>query len=122
MAQTNPRADINAAIAKATQRLMNQLDRRFTEEISAVKWPWPTEPELRDIVDSGRLRASQTREETPQGTRFTWPVEYASEVHNGGVSVRTRQPFPGRPWTKAPLEEVPQAFGQLLEAEMKKIS
>lgn len=122
MATPDPQRDINRAIQGATKQLMSYLDRRFTEEISAVKWEWPNEPEIRDIVDTGRLRASQTREETPRGTRFSWPVEYASEVHNGGVSRRTRQPFPGRPWTKEPLDEVPEVLARLLEAELKRLS
>jgi len=120
MATPSPRKEVDAAIAAAKQRLMNYLDKRFTEEISAVKWEWPVEPELRDIVDTGRLRASQTREETSAGTRFSWPVEYASEVHNGGVSRRTNREFPGRPWTIKPLEEANEVFGQLLEDELKR--
>jgi len=104
----------NVAVAVAMRQLGTWLDQRFTEEISAVKWEYPTPPQVRDIVDTGRLRASQTRQDTPEGVVFTWPVEYAQQVHDGGVSTRTRQPFPGRPWTKAPLEQAEEKFGEFL--------
>ena len=110
-----PLADqANVAVAVAMRQLGTWLDQRFTEEISAVKWEYPTPPQVRDIVDTGRLRATQTRQDTPEGVIFTWPVEYAQQVHDGGVSTRTRQPFPGRPWTKAPLEQAEEKFGEFL--------
>ena len=111
----NPLADqADVAVAIAMRQLGTWLDQRFTEEISAVKWEYPTPPQVRDIVDTGRLRATQTRQDTPEGVIFTWPVEYAQQVHDGGVSTRTRQPFPGRPWTKAPLEQAEEKFGEFL--------
>ena len=110
----------NKAVDVAMRQLGIWLDQRFTEEISAVKWAYPTPPQVRDIVDTGRLRASQTRQEMPEGVIFTWPVEYAQQVHDGGVSTRTRRPFPGRPWTKAPLEQAPEKFGEYLSAAMKR--
>ena len=106
----------NAAVAIAVRQLGLWLDQRFTEEISAVKWEYPTPPEVRDIVDTGRLRASQQRDEVPGGIVFTWPVDYAQQVHDGGISTRTRKPFPGRPWTKAPLEQAEEKFGEFLQA------
>jgi len=112
-----PLADqANEAVAVAIRQLGTWLDQRFTEEISAVKWDYPTPPQVRDIVDTGRLRATQTRQDTPEGVVFTWPVEYAQQVHDGGVSSRTRQPFPGRPWTRAPLGEAEEKFGEFLRA------
>ena len=108
----------NLAVAVAIKQLGTWLDQRFTEEISTAKWEYPTPPEVRDIVDTGRLRASQTRQDTPEGVIFTWPVEYAQQVHDGGVSTRNRQPFPGRPWTKAPLEQAEEKFGEFLSAAM----
>lgn len=108
----------NLAVAVAIKQLGTWLDQRFTEEISSVKWDYPTPPQVRDIVDTGRLRATQTRQDTPEGVIFTWPVEYAQQVHDGGVSTRNRQPFPGRPWTKAPLEQAEEKFGEFLSAAM----
>lgn len=105
---------LDAAVNKAVNQLSLWLDARFTQEISAVKWSYPTPPQVRDIVDTGRLRASQTRTVNSDGSvTFTWPTEYASEVHEGGVST-TGMRFPGRPWTQAPLEEMPAKFGELL--------
>lgn len=110
---------LEAAVQKALRQTSLYLDARFTEEISAVKWEFPTPPQVRDIVDTGRLRASQTREQQSDGTvTFTWPVEYATEVHEGGVGLNGQR-FPGRPWTKAPLEELPTKFGQYLKAAIE---
>ncbi len=109
---------LRAATAKATKQLGSWLDARFTAEISAPKWAYPTPPQVRDIVDTGRLRASQTRTVNSDGSvTFTWPVEYAAQVHEGGVST-TGLRFPGRPWTKAPLEEAPAQFDRLLRAAL----
>lgn len=113
---------IDAAAAQAVKQLGSWLDTRFTEEISAVKWPYPTPPQVRDIVDTGRLRASQTRTVNSDGSvTFSWPVEYAAQVHEGGVSTEGLR-FPGRPWTKAPLEEAPEKFGQFLRSALEEQS
>lgn len=105
---------LEAAIPAAMRDLSLHLDARFTQEISAVKWEFPTPPQVRDIVDTGRLRASQTRHINEDGSfSFTWPVEYAAQVHEGGVGLNGQR-FPGRPWTKAPTEELPEVFGRLL--------
>ena len=85
-----------------------------------MKWAYPTPPQVRDIVDTGRLRASQTRQDVEDGVVFTWPVDYAQQVHDGGISVRTRQPFPGRPWTKLPLEESQAKFEEYMSAAIKR--
>jgi hypothetical protein len=110
---------LQTAKAQAMRQLATWLDTRFTEEISAVKWEYPTPPQVRDIVDTGRLRASQTRTVNSDGSvTFTWPVDYAQQVHEGGVAT-TGMRFPGRPWTKAPLEEAPAQFGQLLRTALE---
>ena len=119
----SPKRDLSRQLEAATNKAMRQLgtwlDTRFTEEISAVKWEFPTPPQVRDIVDTGRLRASQTRVVNADGSiTFTWPVEYAGQVHEGGVST-TGLRFPGRPWTKAPLEEAPAKFGELLRTALE---
>lgn len=110
---------IEAATQIATQQLSTWLDAQFTAEISEVKWPYPTPPKVRDIVDTGRLRASQTRITNPDGSvTFVWPLEYATQVHEGGVSTDGLR-FPGRPWTKAPLEKAPGKFGEFLRAALE---
>lgn len=119
MARRDLQRNFDEAVAKALRQTSLYLDARFTEEISAVKWDFPTPPQVRDIVDTGRLRASQTREQQSDGSvTFTWPVEYATEVHEGGVGLNGQR-FPGRPWTKAPLEELPAKFGQFLNAAIE---
>ena len=124
MARPNPKLsrELQRAIPKAMKNLAIYLDARFTEEISAVKWEYPTPPEVRDIVDTGRLRASQLRtEDTETGAlQFRWPVEYAQQVHDGGVSTRTRRPFPARPWTHLPLEESKAKLGEYLSNELER--
>lgn len=112
--------DLDAAVQVAVQQLGHWLDARFTEEISSVKWPWPVPPKVRDVVDTGRLRASQTRVTNADGSvTFSWPVEYAGQVHEGGVSTTNGLRFPGRPWTKAPLEEAPAKFGEFLRSALE---
>jgi hypothetical protein len=110
---------LDAATTQVMQQLGTWLDGRFSEEISSTKWPYPTPPTVRDIVDSGRLRASQTRSvNADSSVTFTWPVDYAQQVHEGGVAI-TGMRFPGRPWTKAPLEEASDKFGQLLRSALE---
>jgi hypothetical protein len=110
---------LQTATAKAVQQLSTWLDGRFTQEISSAKWDYPSPPQVRDIVDSGRLRASQTRTVNPDGSvTFTWPTEYATQVHEGGVGLNGQR-FPGRPWTQAPLQEAPTKFGQLLRRALE---
>ena len=43
---------LRAAAAQAGKQLASWLDTRFTEEISASKWDYPTPPQVRDIVDT----------------------------------------------------------------------
>lgn len=112
------RSNFKKHLEEATREALHQtsmwLDIRFTEEISAVKWPYPTPPEVRDIVDTGRLRASQTRVVNADGSvTFSWPTEYATQVHEGGVSTSGVR-FPGRPWTRAPLAELGPQMAQNL--------
>jgi hypothetical protein len=112
---------LRLATAAAMKSSALHLDRRFTEEISATKWPYPTPPEVRDIVDTGRLRASQTRTVNADGSvTFSWPTEYAAQVHEGGVALSGMR-FPGRPWTKAPLEELPRVFARHLSQELERL-
>ena len=106
---------LKKVIPLAMKDVAMHLDARFTEEISAEKWPYPTPPEIRDIVDTGRLRASQTRRVDPETgeVQFFWPVQYARNVHEGGVDTYGR-PFPARRWTEAPMAEVPKVFGEAM--------
>ena len=118
--QPNPQKDIQEITKKAIKDSLTILDRRFTEEISAVKWDWPYAPKIRDIVNTGQLRASQLRIEREDGVTYKWPVEYAEQVHDGMVLRDGNITLPGRPWTKAPLEEFSTLLNELLEERLKK--
>ena len=110
-----------AAKSKAMRQLAIRLETRFTDEISSVKWGWPNPPTQRDIVDTGRLRASLTREMNPDDSvTFTWATEYASHVHEGYVATNGQR-YPARPWTREPLKEVPELFWTYLDAALRKV-
>ena len=120
MANRSFEQQLRAAADEATKQLSNWLDTRFTEEISTSKWEYPTPPQVRDIVDTGRLRASQTRVINPDGSvTFSWPVEYAAQVHEGGVATSGLR-FPGRPWTKAPLQEASAQYQRFFQAALRR--
>ena len=93
------------AVAKATQELVNRLSVEYTKEISSEKWDW-VDGQQRDIVDTGRLRASQTvRLVSDTKYEFNWPVEYAAQVHEG-TKLKGGGEWPARPWTRTALENV----------------
>lgn len=101
---------VDEAIARATRELVNRLSAEYTNEISAEKWKW-NDGNLRDIVDTGRLRASQTvRAAGSNRYEFSWPVEYATQVHEG-TKLKGGGEWPARPWTRTALENVdPKKF------------
>lgn len=96
---------IERAVAKATQALTNRMSAEYTSEISSSKWEW-VDGQMRDIVDTGRLRASQTvRQVSPTQYEVSWPVEYATQVHEG-AKLKGGGEWPARPWTETALENV----------------
>lgn len=93
------------AVAAATQALVNKLSAEYTSEISSPKWDW-VDGSKRDIVDTGRLRASQSvRQISDTEFEFSWPVEYAAQVHEG-TKLKGGGEWPARPWTRTALENV----------------
>lgn len=107
------------AVAKATQELVNRLSVEYTKEISAEKWDW-VDGQQRDIVDTGRLRASQTvRLVSDTKYEFNWPVEYAAQVHEG-TKLKGGGEWPARPWTRTALENVDSKsfFESILRREL----
>lgn len=106
MAKPEKKLNLSAfdrAVAKSTQALVNRLSAQYTAEISADKWDW-TDGKTRDIVDTGRLRASQTvRRISDTAFECSWPVEYAIEVHEG-AKLKNGRVWPARPWTKTALQ------------------
>jgi len=98
-------SSLDKAVATATQKLVERLSVEYTNEISSSKWDW-IDGQTRDIVDTGRLRASQTyRQVTPDKYEFSWPVEYATQVHEG-AQLKGGGEWPARPWTRTALENV----------------
>lgn len=96
---------LDKAVAKATQELVNRLSVEYTKEISSAKWDW-IDGQLRDIVDTGRLRASQTVSQVSDNKfEFSWPVEYATQVHEG-AKLKGGGEWPARPWTQTALENL----------------
>jgi hypothetical protein len=107
------------AVAKATQELVNRLSVEYTKEISSEKWDW-VDGQQRDIVDTGRLRASQTvRLVSDTKYEFNWPVEYAAQVHEG-TKLKGGGEWPARPWTRTALENVDSKsfFESILRREL----
>ena len=107
------------AVAKATQQLVNRLSAEYTSEISSDKWDW-IDGQQRDIVDTGRLRASQTyTQQTDNKYMFVWPVDYAVEVHEG-AKLKGGGEWPARPWTRTALEnfDSKKFFEDILRREL----
>jgi len=110
---------LNAAIAVATRALVDRLSVEYTSEISSAKWEW-VDGSVRDIVDTGRLRSSQTvREVGLNKYEFSWPVEYAAQVHEG-TKLKGGGEWPARPWTRSALENFDQKkyFEDILRREL----
>lgn len=104
---------------EVARQLSTWLDQRFTEEITTAKWDYPTAPQTRDIVASGRLLRSQSVITRSDGQiEATWPVPYSTQIHEGGVTPWGMR-FPARPWTRKPMEEAPAKFMRLLRARLE---
>lgn len=104
----------------ALRRTADQLDVEFTNEISDPKWEWPRQPSPRDIVDTGLLRASQQRTDTPDGVRWSWGVEYAAQVHEG-ETLRNGETRPARPWTVGPISGAQQLYNEQFRRALREV-
>lgn len=102
----------------ALTELANWLDQRFTAEITTAKWDYPTPPQTRDIVATGRLLRSQQVKVTGPSVEARWPVPYSTQIHEGGVTPYGMR-FPGRPWTREPMKAAPAKFMALLRTRMR---
>ncbi len=110
--------------ANAQQQTIKDLadwfNQRCREEIESPEWAYPTEPKIRDIVNSGRLRDSaRLRLLASGGFEITWEADYATEVHEGGTSPEGAR-FPGRPWTRDPIKELPAMYAKLLAQNLQR--
>ena len=88
----------------------------FTKAISSPIWGW-VDGSTRDIVDTGRLRDSQSLpdEEKPGQWMFAWNVEYAAAVHEG-ATMRNGNKLPARPWTQYAIDnfDISEVFSKLM--------
>lgn len=120
MAEEILKAVFRKAVKGAMQDLADQLSGRFREEIESTEWDYPTPPRIRDIVDTGRLRDSQVTTVSTEGDiTIRWTAPYAAQVHEGGVTTEGER-FPGRPWTRDPIAELPQLFGRGMETHLRR--
>lgn len=104
---------------EALSELRNWLDTELRKEITTAKWDYPTPPQTRDIVASGRLlRSQQVRVDSSGRLTAEWPVPYSSQIHEGGITPWGLR-FPGRPWTQRPLAEAPAKFRSLLQPKLQ---
>jgi hypothetical protein len=103
------------AQARAMDRLQDWFVQRSIQEFNQSDWAYLTEPKLRDIVSSGRLRDSLVIRRTPDGGfEATWEEDYATDVHDGGTLLDGTK-FLGRPWTRDILAELPAKYAQFLD-------
>lgn len=94
---------IEGELTRAFKSVIFALGVKFTEEISSNKWAWISNPTPRDIVDTGRLRSSQSLEfDSPTEAVFNWATDYAVYVHEG-VQFRNGTRTPPRRWTESAL-------------------
>jgi hypothetical protein len=107
-------AELDRAQRKTLKDLANWFNQRCKEEMNSPEWKYPTNPKIRDIVDTGRLRDSAKLRMLPSGGfEITWEADYSTEVHEGGTSPEGVR-FPGRPWTRDPIKELPAMYAKLL--------
>ena len=113
--------EVNAATIQAFRETAFITGREFTRVITQPRgWDgWG----VRDIVDTGQLRSSQQlRFPSPLAAEFSWPVEYATEIHEG-VTYRSGGGKKGRPWTTVALKEmdVEEVFNERYQAALNNI-
>jgi hypothetical protein len=98
---------IRGAAIKAFSDVVEEFSEQCKKEIADPKWSWPRTTErqngstagtTRDIVDTGKLLASQRVKIASLAADIDWGVQYSAIVHQGnGTTV------PARPWTETAL-------------------
>lgn len=109
---------VTVAAEQAFKESCFLLGREFSQLISE-SGAFPNYPD-RDLVDTGRLRASQRVDFPRRGKAiFSWSTEYALYQHEG-YTLRNGQNWPGRPWTREGLSRfnLQQTYRTLLEAKL----
>jgi hypothetical protein len=112
--------DFDKAQRQTLKDLAVWFNQRCREEMDSEEWAYPTKPKIRDIVDTGRLRDSANLRMLPSGGfEITWEADYSTEVHEGGTSPEGVR-FPGRPWTRDPIKELPAMYAKLLGENLQR--
>ena len=112
--------DFDKAQRQTLKDLAVWFNQRCREEMNSAEWAYPTKPKIRDIVDTGRLRDSANLRMLPSGGfEITWEADYSTEVHEGGTSPEGVR-FPGRPWTRDPIKELPAMYAKLLGENLQR--
>ena len=95
---------------------MDWADSDFDQQMIRDDWKW-TETQTkrkngqtvgspRDIVDTGDLMRSKTRDTINSSvTEFIWKDDVAELVHDGGKT-KTGGSYPARPWTEPTIDEL----------------
>lgn len=123
--QLNPQAltRLNNQINAAFAATVNQYGAECRNQIESEVWNWPRltvrstgeiAGRIRDIVDTGELRDSQTQplfsaSPSQLKARIAWTAEHAGEVW-GGKIVRLKNGntllMPARPWTESAIAQM----------------
>lgn len=98
--------DLDEATALATKIVAERLGEALDEAITAAVWAWDTGP-TRDIVDTGKLKASRQIIVTGNRIEIQYNVPYAGLVHYGGYILpygnvnASKVYLPERPWLES---------------------
>lgn len=107
------------AHARAMNELQEWFVQRCYEEFNQDDWEYLTEPKIRDIVNTGKLRDSLVLTPTADGGfEATWTADYAFDVHEGGTTLDGEK-FLGRPWTRDIIAELPAQYAEFLDLALK---
>lgn len=109
------RLKVMDAHVRAMQYLEDWFVARCEEEFNQVDWKYLTNPKIRDIVNTGKLRDNVRVTQLPQGSfEVQWYEDYAFDVHEGGTTF-DGQKFLGRPWTRDPIAELPAKYAEFFQ-------
>lgn len=122
-------AALESALQEAFTDANLNFGRRAAQEMTDDKWQWPrstvrqtgiTVDSPRDIRDLSGLIGSYTPNQvSPTVYDHAWTVDYAMAVHEGAV--RNGADMPARPWTKEPVEKLPEDFEKLAKAKLGRV-
>ena len=110
MIRNDNRDKIRRAMREAYKETVMLIGIECTKEISRVQ-QWEGFNDLRDIVDTGQLRASQQIVFTDEDTsaEIQYNTEYAAPVHEGAVikyKNGNRRTIKPRPWIRAAMRNI----------------